>query len=167
MNSYGKQLQSHWERYAPQQYAELTDPETYFTELGERVEAEVVETQRRLEATMESNLTYSERASQMRAVRMQAQELVLSEYRPVEAPDGLELIEVLTDDLPRLVDIQYQISQIEDRAEDEELDPATDERLEALKELRTVLEAPTPSTQRQIDAQILQLQQLSAILNPE
>ena len=41
MNKYGHQARQHWERARPNELATLEDPDRYFTELGERVAAEI------------------------------------------------------------------------------------------------------------------------------
>ena len=41
MNSYGHRALSHWQQWRPNQLAEITDPETFFTRLGEQVAADI------------------------------------------------------------------------------------------------------------------------------
>ena len=37
MNEYGAMARDHYRRWRPASYAEITDPESYFTDLGDRV----------------------------------------------------------------------------------------------------------------------------------
>src|SRR5664279_2374032 len=41
MNRYGTQAMRHWQQTDPDRYQQIPDPETFFTELGERVESEI------------------------------------------------------------------------------------------------------------------------------
>jgi hypothetical protein len=41
MNHYGAQAMRHWRSHLPTRFAQITDPETFFTDLGEQVETEV------------------------------------------------------------------------------------------------------------------------------
>ena len=43
MNHYGAQAMRHWQSHLPTRFTQITDPETFFTELGEQVETEVEE----------------------------------------------------------------------------------------------------------------------------
>ncbi|WP_020498855.1 hypothetical protein [Sciscionella marina] len=41
MNQYGAKAMTHWRRWLPDRYAQITDPQTYFTELGEQMAFEI------------------------------------------------------------------------------------------------------------------------------
>ncbi len=41
MNQYGERAQRHWQQYRATEYAQLRDPEKFFTDLGERIAAEI------------------------------------------------------------------------------------------------------------------------------
>ena len=41
MNEYGAMARDHYRRWRPASYAEITDPESYFTDLGDRVAQEI------------------------------------------------------------------------------------------------------------------------------
>ena len=43
MNHYGAQAMRHWRSHLPTRFTQITNPETFFTELGEQVETEVEE----------------------------------------------------------------------------------------------------------------------------
>ena len=41
MNRYGVIAQGHWARWLPRQYAAISDPESFFTALGEEVARQI------------------------------------------------------------------------------------------------------------------------------
>lgn len=43
MNTMGWRAMEHWKRHLPKRYAKLTDPEAYFTQLGEEAQARYME----------------------------------------------------------------------------------------------------------------------------
>jgi hypothetical protein len=43
MNPWGRDAMEHWQTHLPDRYRALTDPETYFTNLGEQADARYLE----------------------------------------------------------------------------------------------------------------------------
>lgn len=41
MNQYGRQAQQHWQRHLPSQYATISDPETFFSQMGETIAQQI------------------------------------------------------------------------------------------------------------------------------
>jgi hypothetical protein len=41
MNQYGAQAQQHWSQYRAAEYAQIEDPNRFFTQLGEQIAAEI------------------------------------------------------------------------------------------------------------------------------
>lgn len=37
MNQYGTRAKQHWQKYLPQQYSHLPDPDSFFSELGDQI----------------------------------------------------------------------------------------------------------------------------------
>lgn len=79
MNKYTLIAQEHWKTHAPSRYANLTDPETFFQTMGESAANQVDQIAASLEARLAPDLPYLERVGQMNAIRLQAEESVLSD----------------------------------------------------------------------------------------
>lgn len=37
MNQYGTRAKQHWQKYLPQQFRQLSDPDSFFSELGDQI----------------------------------------------------------------------------------------------------------------------------------
>lgn len=91
MNGYGTQAMQHWQRWLPSRYAQLEDPEAFFTDLGEQVAEQVSQTVDSLRTSHAEQLAqaeYLERVGLLTNLRMQAQEMVLSEMVLLDPEPG-------------------------------------------------------------------------------
>ncbi|MEV1295396.1 hypothetical protein [Pseudonocardia sp. NPDC049635] len=79
MNHYGIRAMRHWQTFLPNRYAQLTDPHSYFTELGRQVEAEITELAAARAAEEEQAPTYLEQVGLLTRIRAQAEEQILTE----------------------------------------------------------------------------------------
>lgn len=79
MNKYGLLAQEHWQRYAPNRYASLDNPQEYFTEMGEAISNEIEAISDHLQRQLPKNLEFMDRLGQMNMIRHQAEETVLGE----------------------------------------------------------------------------------------
>lgn len=81
MNEYGAMARSHWQQWLPQRYAAISDPDTYFAELGEEVAAEIADQWGRLQyaAGNPPGEDFMDRIGRLNALRKQAEEIVLNE----------------------------------------------------------------------------------------
>jgi hypothetical protein len=95
MNKYGAQIRTRWERTAPQRLAQLQDPETYFTELGEMVGTQVARLSTTLAGAETPGETYLQKVGRLTAATRQAEELVMSEldWPAIELPVDEERLE--------------------------------------------------------------------------
>jgi hypothetical protein len=88
-NRYGTQAMTHWRKWLPNLYSELTNPEQYFTDLGLRVETEIADLAAELAGddppTPES---YLDKVGRLNAARMRAEEIVLREEVLLEPEPG-------------------------------------------------------------------------------
>lgn len=82
MNKYGTLLLSQWREANPSFVESLTDQQDHFSQMGERVQAEVLELLPALEGTDPAGETYLQKVGRLQAARLQAEETVLSEYQP-------------------------------------------------------------------------------------
>lgn len=79
MNHYGTQAQNHWRTYLPQSYSQITDPTTFFTELGERVETQIVDLQIQLAGEDVRGEDFLGKVGRLNNAKMRAEEIVLRE----------------------------------------------------------------------------------------
>lgn len=79
MNHYGIQAQRHWREWLPTRYAQIPDPATFFTELGQRVSDQVIELSASIAGPDIPGEGYLGKVGRLNAARMQAEELVLRE----------------------------------------------------------------------------------------
>lgn len=79
MNQYGTLAMRHWREWRPDAFNQLPDPETFFTELGERVEEMIAEetTQRQSREKLSSD--YLTAVGQLNTVRHEVEQTILSE----------------------------------------------------------------------------------------
>ena len=97
MNHYGDQAMKHWRTHLPTRFAQITDPETFFTDLGDRVQTEVEElTLQRTgddpPLTPGEPASMLEKAARITAAKRMAEEQVLAELvlLPSEVDPELE-----------------------------------------------------------------------------
>jgi len=90
MNRYGQQAMSHWRRWLPRRFASIPEPETFFTDLGEQVESQVIETAQRLAGDDPPGEGYMSKLGRLNMARLQAEEIVLAEMVLLPAETGVE-----------------------------------------------------------------------------
>lgn len=122
MNKYALIAQEHWQKHAPTRYAALENPEEFFEELGESAAVQIDQVASSLERQLPQDLPYLERVGQMQAIRLQAEETVLTDLvYSVESEStslAAELEEMLSD-LPTPAAIQAAIDQLHEEAADQ------------------------------------------------
>ncbi len=81
MNEYGAMARDHFRRWRPASCAEITDPESYFTDLGDRVAQETSDLWAGLRARSgnPAGEDYIARVGRLNALRKQAEEIVLAD----------------------------------------------------------------------------------------
>lgn len=125
MNSYGLTAMQVWQRHAPARVAAMSDPTSYFTDLGEQIAQEVSEIATALETDLPTTLTYLERVGQTATIQKQAEEAVMADlvYGPLQIdPTGEDLaeqLEMILGQLPTAAMIEDQIQRIQQQAEDQ------------------------------------------------
>jgi hypothetical protein len=77
MNRYGVIAQQHWARWLPRQYAAISDPDSFFTTLGEEVARQIDNLTDELVGEIRQNDTYLAHVGRLFAARAIAEELVL------------------------------------------------------------------------------------------
>ena len=79
MNTYGHRAMLYWSRHRPRALAGMTEPETFFEDLGERIAAEVEDLEQRLGGETPPGESFQERAGRLNMARTMAEERVLAE----------------------------------------------------------------------------------------
>jgi hypothetical protein len=90
MNYYGEMAQRHWARWLPRQYAAIEDPDSYFGDLGSRVEARIDELSDELAGDGPPGEGYLARAGRIGQARRQAEEIVLTKMVLLEPEPGTD-----------------------------------------------------------------------------
>jgi hypothetical protein len=79
MNQYGVMAQEHWARWLPTRYATITDPGSFFSDLGTRVEQRIDGLALQLAGDDPPGETYLDKAGRLGESRHRAEQLVLAE----------------------------------------------------------------------------------------
>ena len=79
MNTYGKFAQEAWRTTAPEEYAQIPDPDAWFERLGEEATQRVGELMMELAGPDPVGETYLEKVGRLNASKMQAEEIVRAE----------------------------------------------------------------------------------------
>jgi hypothetical protein len=86
VNRYGLMAQRHWAQWLPQRYAMISEPDSYFSTLGQEVETQIEELTLDLAGNDQPGEEYLAKAGRLTAARSQAEEIVLAE-RVLLAPE--------------------------------------------------------------------------------
>lgn len=77
MNRYGAMARSHWERWLPQQYATIKDPDSFFSTLGQETARQIDELTAELASDDQPGEGYLAKAGRLTTARSQAEEIIL------------------------------------------------------------------------------------------
>ena len=77
MNRYGAMARSHWARWMPQQYAAISDPDSFFSKIGQEAARQIDELTTELAGDGQPGEDYLARAGRLTAARSQAEEIIL------------------------------------------------------------------------------------------
>jgi hypothetical protein len=99
MNRYGAMARSHWARWLPQRYATITDPDSFFSALGQETARQIDELTTELAGDDQPGESYLAKAGRLTAARSQAEEIILpqqillaSEPQTSEDPQDNDLL---------------------------------------------------------------------------
>ncbi len=87
MNHYGALARKHWAKYRPSEYGSMSDPESFFTDLGEQMAEQVLTLSRQLEGDDPAGETYLDKVGRLNMARLMAEEQVMRETLPVAEDD--------------------------------------------------------------------------------
>ena len=77
MNRYGVMARSHWARWLPQRYATISDPDSFFSTLGQETARQIDELTADLAGDDQPGEGYLAKAGRLTAARSQAEEIIL------------------------------------------------------------------------------------------
>ena len=77
MNRYGEMARSHWQAWLPERYAAISDPDSFFSAIGEEAQRQIDELADELAGPGQPGEGYLERAGKLTAARSQAEEIIL------------------------------------------------------------------------------------------
>ena len=86
MNRYGLMAQRHWAQWLPQRYATISEPDSYFSTLGQEAERQIEELTLELAGDDQPGEQYLAKAGRLTAARSRAEEIVLPQ-RVLPAPE--------------------------------------------------------------------------------
>ena len=86
MNRYGLMARKHWAQWLPQRYATISEPDSYFSTLGQEVETQIEELTLELAGDDQPGQEYLAKAGRLTAARSRAEEIVLPQ-RVLLAPE--------------------------------------------------------------------------------
>jgi hypothetical protein len=122
MNRYGVIAQRHWARWLPGQYATISDPESFFTTLGEEVARQIDDLTDELVSEIKQSDSYLAHVGRLFAARAIAEELILPQRvlpDPELAADNQDDVSAESGERPVVVDRTHP-SWAEVNAEQEE-----------------------------------------------
>ena len=77
MNHYGTMARDHWARWLPTRYAGISDPDSFFSDLGTRAERQIDQLALELAGDDPPGEGYLEKAGRLGEARHRAEELIL------------------------------------------------------------------------------------------
>ncbi|MBO0871811.1 MAG: hypothetical protein J2P19_00300 [Pseudonocardia sp.] len=93
MNRYGQLAMEHWARFLPHRYSRIENPNSYFSELGNRIQDEIEDLAQDLAGDDPPGEEYLQKVGRLNAARMQAEEQILREQVLLPAEPGTEMDE--------------------------------------------------------------------------
>ncbi len=98
MNRYGLMAREHWERWLPVRYAAIEDPDSFFSDMGNRVAERIDQLARQIAGDDQPGEGYLGKAGRLGQARQQAEEIVLTETVLLQPEPGAEEAESSKED---------------------------------------------------------------------
>lgn len=87
MNPYGAQARRHWQTHLPDRFAQIQDPETFFTDLGEQIEQQIQDLAAALAGPDPEQESYLSKVGRLNMARQNAESQILREMLPAPADE--------------------------------------------------------------------------------
>jgi hypothetical protein len=127
VNRYGVIAQRHWARWLPKQYAAISDPDSFFTTLGEEVAREIDGLTDELVGEIKQSDSYLAHVGRLFAARAIAEELILPQRvlpeAELAADDDPEDVQSECRERPVVVDRNHSSWAEVDAEQQERIDP--------------------------------------------
>ena len=88
MNRYGLMAQQHWAQWLPSRYAAIEDPDSFFSDLGNRASDKIAELADHFAGNSPPGEGYLDRVGRLGQARRQAEEIVLAEMILLDPEPG-------------------------------------------------------------------------------
>jgi hypothetical protein len=90
MNHYGDMARRHWARWLPQRYAAIENPDSFFSDLGNRASQKIAELADQFAGDAPPGEGYLDPVGRLGQARRQAEEIVLAEMILLEPEPGAD-----------------------------------------------------------------------------
>lgn len=127
MNQYGAMAQRHWARWLPERYAAISDPDSFFSNLGQEAATRIAGLAAELAGSDPPGEGYLVKVGRLNMARLQAEEVVLQELILLppepgadEDPDDQETPTAGLAEMPAVIDRSHPLWE-QVNAEQEEL----------------------------------------------
>lgn len=84
MNQYGRQALNYWRTELPNRFAQIEDPGSFFTQLGEEMARQVDQLTQALAGPDPTDEGFMDKLGRLKAARAEAEEQVIRETFPLE-----------------------------------------------------------------------------------
>jgi hypothetical protein len=84
MNQYGRRALNYWRNDLPNRYAQIPDPQTFFTDLGEQMATQVDQLTQAIAGPDPPGETFMDKLGRINTARAEAEEQVIRETLPLE-----------------------------------------------------------------------------------
>jgi hypothetical protein len=84
MNQYGTRAKQHWQKYLPERFSQLEDPDNFFSNLGEQIAERVQSLAEALAGNDPPGETYLDKVGRLNMARRDAESDVLREMALLE-----------------------------------------------------------------------------------
>jgi hypothetical protein len=90
MNKYGAMAEQHWRRWLPSRVAAMTDPSSFFSELGQEAGSRIHDLTMELAGDDPPGETYMGKLGRLNMARLRAEEVVLPDLVLLPPESGME-----------------------------------------------------------------------------
>lgn len=87
MNKYGRLAMNHWKEVDPDRYAQIPNPQEFFSNLGEQVETQVFDLAYQIAGSDTKGEGFFEKVGRINNSRMRAEEIVLADLVWITSPE--------------------------------------------------------------------------------
>ena len=88
MNRYAQTALTYYQEFLPTRYSQIEDPESFFQDLGQQIQSQVVALTPQIAGADPDRETYLEKVGRLNAAQRQAEEIVLKDLVYSQAPEN-------------------------------------------------------------------------------